>query len=193
MWIVTNQGFMSIVAKDRNGKASGPDLKAELSVRFRRPADAARLFPKHEVVLTPHGDYACRVFATRGEVAELMFHMVCGLSYNNFKSSIPKDDHALYSAANAAWSDFGKLQDGGPYGTGKYSGGSDYSYQRTLGFAEYDTGGKLVPSKKKEAQPGKRKDPFCDFCGKRRGAENLNEHGLCQSCEDLPEALASLG
>jgi hypothetical protein len=116
MWIVSNKGFMSIVGKDAAGRASGASPDGVVSVRFRRPKDAVALFPGHEVVLTPAGDYACRVFATRAEVAAMLVAEVEALVYENFKDSIPVADKALLHAAHRAWDVFGELQEGGPYG-----------------------------------------------------------------------------
>lgn len=182
MWIVSNKGFMSVVAKGRDGKASPPGLDVEISVRFRRPADAAKLFPGHEVVKTPDGDYACRVFATRAEVAEVMFRETVGINYTNFKSSIPHADTALSSAAHRAWDVFGKLQDGGPYGR-------DVPYEHApWGRRVHDEAWRLdlpVPAKSARAKVQKakvRKDPFCDGCGMRFGIKNLDADGYCAEC-----------
>jgi len=116
MWVVTNKGFLSVVAKDASGRASGAGADGQVSVRFRRPKDAAALFPEHEVVETPHGDYGFRVFATRAEVAAVLVAEVEALVYGNFKDSIPVADRALRDAAHRAWDVFGELQEGGPYG-----------------------------------------------------------------------------
>jgi hypothetical protein len=167
MWIVTNRGFMSIVAKDRNGKKSGPHADDEVSVRFRRPQDAEALFPDHPVVLTPHGDYACRVFATREEVAKVVCQEALEIDYTNFKSSIPRKDHALIAAAHEGWSAFGRLQNGGPYGR-PWPGGAVRSSQPRLPLDD--------------AWKGDKHDPFCAGCGMRYGAENLDENGLCAEC-----------
>ena len=115
MWVVTNKGFMSIVAKDENGRPSGSGPEAIVSVRFRRKRDATALFSRYEVT-TPAGDYGFRVFATRAAVAEVLMREALDIDYANFKSSIPDDDDPLHDACMDAWTVFGRLQPGGPYG-----------------------------------------------------------------------------
>lgn len=175
MWIVTNKGFMSVVAKDRHGKPSGKADDAEVSVRFRRKADAKKLFPDHERVDTPGGDYECRVFATRFEVGCAVAKMVIGIDYTNFKDSIPKKDTDLYSACTAAWSVYGRLQPGGPYGAGLRTAGGQSGAGQTDLF-ERTTRGAVH-------------DPFCDGCGMRVGTSQKDAlTGLCESCaEDAGE------
>ncbi len=122
MWIAFSApegaGFISIVAKDREGYPTGPNPDDELSIRFRRPEDAAKLGIK-QVILTPGGDYGSRAFASRAKLASLLASMVSEMSYTNFKSSIPSDDHAMKHACHDAWSVFGDLQPGGPYSHNK--------------------------------------------------------------------------
>ena len=108
MWVVTNKGFMSIVAKDENGRPSGSGPEAIVSVRFRRKRDATALFPGYAVTTTPKGDYGFRVFATRTEVARVLVHEALGIDYANFKSSIPDHDEALHDACMEAWAVFGR-------------------------------------------------------------------------------------
>ena len=108
MWVVTNKGFMSIVAKDENGRPSGLGPEAIVSVRFRRKRDATALFPGYAVTTTPKGDYGFRVFATRTGVARVLVHEALGIDYANFKSSIPDHDEALHDACMEAWAVFGR-------------------------------------------------------------------------------------
>ena len=170
---------MWIVAKGRDGKASPPGLDAVISVRFRRPKDAKAMFPAHEVVLTPGGDYACRVFATRGEVAKLMFSEVTGINYDNFKSSIPPADAALNKAAHKAWDVFGDLQEGGPYGRDALR---QPAYRQPS--LPWDDAVWRKPAKAKPVK-AKRSDPFCDGCGIRYGAKNLDADGYCPDCATI--------
>ena len=177
MWIVTNKGFMSIVAKDVQGRPSAGGLDAIVSVRFRRPKDAEALFPGHPVVITKGGDYACRVFVTRAEVAEVVFKLTVGVDYTNFKSSIIGDP-ALSTAAHKGWDVFGTLQDGGPYGTKRAalpSNGTNDRYDDL--FDRYGVKD-VAPAKPKHH----RNDPFCDACGMRVGAKHLDGFGECLEC-----------
>jgi hypothetical protein len=70
----------------------------------------------HAVVATPDDDYSCRVFVSRGEVADVVMREVAAIGYVNFKHSIFADDDALHGVCMAAWTVFGRLQPGGPYG-----------------------------------------------------------------------------
>lgn len=180
MWVITNKGPLSIVAKDAAGKPSGNEPEAIVSVRFRRKGDAAKLFPEHKRVDTPGGDYCCRVFATRREVADALVAEVLGMSYTNFKSSIPRSDAALSGACHHAWDVFGKLQPGGPYGRSL----RQPAIRGERDFFDYDP-----PARKLTASPEKgrrkataRQDPFCDDCGMRVGVANLTINGICKDC-----------
>ncbi|MEM9394551.1 MAG: hypothetical protein AAGA38_11875 [Pseudomonadota bacterium] len=120
MWIAFSTpkgaGFVSIVAKDREGRPTGPNPEDELSIRFRRTEDAAKL-GIDDVILTPGGDYGSRAFLSRSAVAELMASMASTMDYTNFKSSIPSEDRDMLHACHDAWSVFGDLQPSGPYST----------------------------------------------------------------------------
>jgi len=113
-------GFASIVYKDRAGKPSKAGPKAIISVRFRRPKDAAVMFPDLPYVATPHGDYAGRVFASREQVAWAVAKMILDGEYTNVKGAIPLNDNPLHDAMHDAWTVFGRLQEGGPYGHGRF-------------------------------------------------------------------------
>jgi hypothetical protein len=190
MWILFSNenggGFASVVAKDAAGKPSGPGEDAILSVRFRRKEDAAKLFPGKAYVPTPHGDYAGRVFATRFEVAQVLAREALTMNYDNFKSSLPKEDKAIYNACMSGWSVFGKLQPGGPYGRSGYGdtrqgslyGSHDWTDYRTPVVAGIPKGGKA-----------KRHDPFCDGCGMRFGVAALKD-GFCADCASLAEQIS---
>lgn len=194
MWILFSNknggGFASIVAKDAKGLPSGPEETAIVSVRFRRAEDAAKLFPMHAYVPTPSGDYAGRIFATRMEVAQVLAREALSLDYTNFKSSLPKDDTAIYNACMSGWSVFGKLQPGGPYG-------QDYRRDTRQGslyggetWADYNTAyrSRVVPGVAKGGK-AKRRDPFCDGCGMRFGAAALTD-GFCADCASLAEQIS---
>ena len=188
MWILFSNenggGFASVVAKDAAGKPSGPGEDAILSVRFRRAEDAAKLFPGKPYVPTPHGDYAGRVFATRFEVAQVLAREALTMNYDNFKSSLPKEDKAIYSACMSGWSVFGKLQPGGPYGRDNFK-----TRQSSFGFDDWtDYRTRVVPGIPREGK-AKRRDPFCDGCGIRFGAEALTD-GFCADCASLAEQVS---
>ena len=95
MWVVTNKGFMSIVAKDENGRPSGLGPEAIVSVRFRRKRDATALFPGYAVTTTPKGDYGFRVFATRTEVARSLEHFGVRLNREGFPRTVCRDSSCM--------------------------------------------------------------------------------------------------
>lgn len=117
MWIMfttpKGSGFVSVVAKNQDNQPSDTIV----CLRFRRREDAAKLIPWNvEVIDTPDGDYACRVYMYKGHWALLMESLAKEITYDNFKDSIPEDDDALYTSCNRIWSELAKLQPGGPYG-----------------------------------------------------------------------------
>jgi hypothetical protein len=194
MWILFSNenggGFASVVAKDAAGKPSGPGEDAILSVRFRRAEDAAKLFPGKPYVPTPHGDYAGRVFATRFEVAQVLAREALTMNYDNFKSSLPKSDAAIYNACMSGWTVFGKLQPGGPYGRSGYRDARQGSFAGES-WSDYNTAyrTRVVPGIPKGGK-AKRRDPFCDGCGMRFGAAALHD-GFCDDCVRLADQVAA--
>ena len=193
MWLLFSNknggGFASIVAKDQTGKPTGPEETAILSVRFRRVEDAAKLFPLHDYVATPGGDYAGRIFATRMDVAKVLAQEALTCDYTNFKSSLPKDDAAIYNACMAGWGVFGKLQPGGPYGRTAHVDRRQSSFAGGESWEDYNTAYRTThavttfPGTAK-VKKTKRTDPFCDGCGMRHGAKALVD-GFCPDCFTL--------
>jgi hypothetical protein len=188
MWIVTNKGFMSIVAKDAAGKPSGKFMDAIVSVRFRRKEDAAALFPGHTYVPTPGGDYAGRVFATRSEVAQVLFDEASGIDYSNFKDSIPAKDKALKDACMSAWSVFGRLQPGGPYGRSAFT-----DHRQPSIFDDWRDS--RSPRSVSASLPvvhgvpkgrGRKRELFgtrtCADCGMTHDRDEIDEAGRCGDC-----------
>lgn len=129
MWIAFNipgqgTGFMSIVAKDWFGTPSDFGDDAEISVRFRRRQDAELLFAPGDVVETFGSDYQFRVFTTRGKMQRILSKIVEIMNATNFKDAVPTDDDQMYDTLAEAWTVFGRLQEGGPYG---YAGAFTYA------------------------------------------------------------------
>ncbi|NOE33327.1 hypothetical protein [Ruegeria sp. HKCCD7318] len=123
MWVAFStpegSGFFSAVAKDEDGKTSGPNIGARVCLRFRRAQDAELLRDygmDGEVIETPGGDYRYRVFIPRNHLMTVLMKLGERMDYTNFKDSIPADDIALADACHKAWDVFGNLQPGGPYG-----------------------------------------------------------------------------
>ena len=106
MWICTKFGFYSIV-----DAASQPN---HLLVRARRPGDIERIFPDAAVKETLGRDYRYRAELPRVEVAQRFFELLMEHDAHNFKASVR--DKQLHDVYMSAWSVFGRLQKGGPYG-----------------------------------------------------------------------------
>lgn len=85
MWLFMNNAFVSIVADRTN-----PD---RVLVRGRLKGDVERALGKTlrraKVTRTPHADYLYRATITRRQLADRMLELVDGISYPNFKGSIP--------------------------------------------------------------------------------------------------------
>src|ERR671921_69751 len=79
MWLCMNDSFVSAVQDH-----SDP---TRLVVRARRKEHLNRLFPNHEVIVTPNRDYAARVFVSREEFARVVTERIGGIDYDNFKDS----------------------------------------------------------------------------------------------------------
>ena len=90
MWVCFNDGFVSAV-QDRERPRS-------LVVRARNRRHLAHLLPGYQVVLSPDADYACRVFISKTEFAEILTDRVAEIGYDNFKASVRDPRlHELYA------------------------------------------------------------------------------------------------
>ena len=115
MWILTPDGFYSIVQKRG---------ETDLCVRARVGADLDRLrencLPSlTETVETPDGDYRYRAWASHEAVAEALAAVVRDLRYDNFKNEVARNDHERAAVYHDVWNMLGRLQPGGPYGLGR--------------------------------------------------------------------------
>ena len=100
MWIMTNNGFLSIVSKD-----CGPD---ELLVRARRAGDIEKVFPDAKVIRNTHSDYLYRAVLPRDVVKQAVAAMIDKINYPNFKDSV--EDSSLHAAYAGAWHAMAGLQ-----------------------------------------------------------------------------------
>lgn len=105
MWIMLNDCFFSIVAKD-----CGRD---ELMVRARRPGDIEKLFPKAKVTEYTASDYHYRAAVKRTDLAAALAAEVDGITYSNFKDSVR--DRPLHDAYLSVWHAMARLQPKKPY------------------------------------------------------------------------------
>jgi hypothetical protein len=100
MWIMTNDGYLSIVSKD-----CGP---AELLVRARRAGDIERVFPNAKVTRSTNSDYLYRAVLPRNEVKQAVAAMIDHIDYPNFKDSV--EDRSLHAAYISVWCAMAGLQ-----------------------------------------------------------------------------------
>ena len=105
MWIMLNDCFVSIVAKDC--------ARDELMVRARRPGDIEKLFSKAQVTEYTASDYHYRAAVKRTEIAEALVAELGRVTYSNFKDSV--DDRPLHDAYLQVWHAMARLQPKRPY------------------------------------------------------------------------------
>jgi hypothetical protein len=86
MWIMTNNGYLSIVSKD-----CGP---AELLVRARRAGDIEKVFPNAKVTRRTDSDYLYRAILPRDVVKRALAAMIDLIDYPNFKDSV--EDRSIH-------------------------------------------------------------------------------------------------
>lgn len=107
MWLITPQGFLSIVSK----APAGPD---ELLVRARMAGHIAAVFPEAKVFESDGTDYRYRAVVKREEVAMAMVDVVYGIDYANFKNEVK--EKRFHDALMGVWSTLARLQPFGAYG-----------------------------------------------------------------------------
>lgn len=100
MWIMTNNGYLSIVSKD-----CGP---AELLVRARRAGDIEKVFPNAKVTRQTDSDYLYRAILPRDVVKQALAAMIDLIDYPNFKDSV--EDRSLHAAYVSVWCAMAGLQ-----------------------------------------------------------------------------------
>jgi len=102
MWIVLNNSFLSIV-KNRNNEN-------ELLVRARVKGDIEKVFSNVDTFEDINADYKYRSYITREDVASAISRELINIDYDNFKSSISKDDDIRKHAYMNVWSILHKIQ-----------------------------------------------------------------------------------
>lgn len=106
MWIMLNDAFFSIVAKD------APE--GSLLVRARRRGDIEKVFGRRHVVQEDdRGDYLFRARIARSEIAEVLERELGRVNYPNFKDSVI--DQKLHDAYMGVWSAMARTQPSRPY------------------------------------------------------------------------------
>ncbi len=96
MWIFMNDAFFSIVQNREDSK--------QVLVRSRVKQDLLNAFGnKHEVIEMEDSDYRFRMFLDKDYVANAIKCHVQSIDYDNFKNSIPKEDHERKSYYLWVW------------------------------------------------------------------------------------------
>jgi hypothetical protein len=91
MWICCNDSFVSAVQDYHDPN--------RLCVRARKREHLQRLFPNAEIIKVPNTDYACRVFVSKKEFADLVTQRIEEIDYPNFKDSVQEPGlHDLYAS-----------------------------------------------------------------------------------------------
>lgn len=102
MWIFLNNAFLSVVRH-----RSKPGF---LLVRARSEGDIELVFQGAEVDRTDQADYRYRAVVEEGLVAAVIAESILGIDYDNFKGSIPSEDHDRHEAYMDVWSNMHRYQ-----------------------------------------------------------------------------------
>jgi hypothetical protein len=112
MWLMLNDCFLSIVAKDC--------ARGELLVRARRRGDIEKIFPGARVTESTTTDYAFRARVAMADVEAALIGEVRRITYANFKGSVT--DTPLHDAYLKCWQAMATLQPTKPYSGRKKTG-----------------------------------------------------------------------
>src|SRR4051812_20139637 len=111
MWILTPDGFYSIVQKVG---------EEDMCVRARDAGDLDRLRSRYlpaltETLETQGGDYRYRAWVSRDALAEGLAAIARELDYSNFKNEVGRRDPERAHIYGEVWGVLGEIQPGGPY------------------------------------------------------------------------------
>ena len=105
MWIMTTDGFISVVAsKDNKPNLFDPKelrTSADLVVRSRSKDHLKSLFPKFSPIHIPSRDYEWRVFVPREVVSNTISVLIEDIDYTNFKNTVL--DIRYHHALSSIW------------------------------------------------------------------------------------------
>ena len=102
MWVFLNNSFLSIVENRNN--------KDELLVRSRIKGDIEKVFPDSDVFEMENSDYKYRSYIKKTNVSNKLKNIVEGITYDNFKNSIPSDQSKRHNSYLNVWTELRKLQ-----------------------------------------------------------------------------------
>lgn len=120
MWLMTTRGFVSAVewhGGEHDGKVV---LRARMREHLEAVLELAPADGRTDVAISPEADYRYRAWVTRAAFYDVMVALAREVRYSNFKDEVArKPGQGRYSTVlHQAWSIFGRIQPGGPYGTG---------------------------------------------------------------------------
>ncbi len=110
MWIMTEIGFFSVVAKPGDAAANRPTLRA----RHRHDLENLRehYLPELEIIDGGGTDYPCRARVDRTQWADTLVKLTATLTYSNFKSRVAHTQgHARAHTYGHVWSDLLSISD----------------------------------------------------------------------------------
>lgn len=111
MWLVTTEGFVSIV-EDR-------DDPSMLQVRARMPEDISGNFPGAAVLVVAGADYRYRARVNRQEVADRLAAAAMAIDYTSHFKDVALERSAgsaeRYGAYFGTWAAMARLQSHAPY------------------------------------------------------------------------------
>ena len=113
MWLITTQGFLSVV---KNSDSRGADdvllVRARVRTDLERFADfAARRGARPAVVESPDADYGFRLTTSRENLSAFLAGQIDALDYPNFKSAVAKTDAARAHVYMGVWTALHKLRE----------------------------------------------------------------------------------
>ena len=105
MWIVTTEGFLSIVQNlDAKGAHDALLVRGRVRPDLERFAEfVVRRGERAAVVESPDADYGYRLNTSREVLAAFLAERVTAIDYPNFKSEIYKTDPVREKVYESAW------------------------------------------------------------------------------------------
>ena len=112
MWIVTTNGFLSIVQSlDSTGADDALLARGRVRADLERFADfAVRRGARPAVVASPHADYGFRFTTSRETLAAYLAECVGALDYPNFKNEVARTDPERAHVYMGVWTALHELQ-----------------------------------------------------------------------------------
>ena len=109
MWLITNEGFFSVVQKLDDA------VRGTLTVRARLASDLKnlkkRLPDMGEITVSKNTDYRYRAKVPREQLADAIGQMVKDIDYSNFKDEVAdKQGHGRADVYSNVWANLYELQ-----------------------------------------------------------------------------------